>query len=178
MKKESPALAPVRESWATGKPIEWVNVHEVPDYAYFNHSVHVNRGVSCVKCHGRVDQMDEVYHAEPQSMSWCLDCHRAPEKNIRPVDEILNFAWKAEDEDRRSFYAELMEGNGKTADQLISVIEDHRRLRPQDGRSFEDLIQLSEEVYGKESMTQDEVGLQLTSAWKVDPPMSCSGCHR
>ena len=96
-------MAPVRESWKTGKPIEWVNVHEVPDYAYFNHSVHVNRGVSCVKCHGRVDQMDVVYQAESQSMSWCLDCHTAPESNIRPLGEVLNFDWKAEDEDRHCF---------------------------------------------------------------------------
>ncbi len=178
VKKDSPKLAPVRESWKTGKPIEWVNIHEVPDYAYFNHSVHVNRGVSCVKCHGRVDQMDVVYQAEPQSMSWCLDCHTAPEKNIRPMDEIFNFDWKAADEDREAFYAELMERNGKTADQLISVIEEDRKLRPQQQRGFEDLIRLSETVYGKSEMTQDEVGLQLKSAWNVNPPLSCSGCHR
>ncbi|NCF91060.1 MAG: cytochrome C [Verrucomicrobiaceae bacterium] len=181
IKKESPKLAPVRESWKTGKPIEWVNIHEVPDYAYFNHSVHVNRGVSCVQCHGRVDGMEVVYQDQPQSMSWCLDCHRAPEKNIRPVDELLNFDWKASDETRDEFYGEIMERNGKTADQLISVIESAQKLRPMENRGElgkEDLIRLSEQVYGKGEMTQEEVGLQLKEAWNVNPPLSCSACHR
>ena len=79
VQKDNPKLAPVRESWATGKPIEWVQIHKTPDYVYFNHSAHVNRGVSCVSCHGEVDKMAVVYHAEPHSMAWCLDCHRNPE---------------------------------------------------------------------------------------------------
>ena len=179
IKKDSPKLAPVRESWKTGEPIEWVNVHEVPDYAYFNHSVHVNRGVSCVKCHGRVDQMEVVYQDQPQSMSWCLDCHKSPEKNIRPVDELLNFEWEASDENREEFYGELMEQNGKTIDELIGAIESNQKLRPMENRStMEDLISLSEKVYGKGEMTQEEVGLQLKEAWNVKPPMACSACHR
>ncbi|MBI3880185.1 MAG: ammonia-forming cytochrome c nitrite reductase subunit c552 [Verrucomicrobia bacterium] len=81
--KEDPKLALVRESFESGKPIPWVWIHKTPDYVYFNHSVHVNRGVSCVHCHGRIDKMDEVYHAKPLSMAFCLDCHREPEKFLR-----------------------------------------------------------------------------------------------
>ena len=94
VQKENPKLAPVRESWATGKSIEWVQIHKTPDYVYFNHSAHVNRGVSCVSCHSRVDKMAVVYHAEPHSMAWCLDCHRAPEEKVRPLSEITNLGWE------------------------------------------------------------------------------------
>ena len=83
--KDDPKLALVRESAATGKPVPWVQIHKTPDFVFFNHAVHVNRGVSCVSCHGRVDKMDVVYHAEPHSMAWCLDCHRAPETQVRPL---------------------------------------------------------------------------------------------
>jgi hypothetical protein len=70
-----------------------VKVHDLPDYAYFNHSAHVTRGIGCVSCHGRVDQMEKVYQHEPLSMGWCLDCHRNPEPNLRPVEEVTNMTW-------------------------------------------------------------------------------------
>jgi len=92
--KDDPRLAIVRDSAATGKPIEWVQVHKVPDYVYFNHSVHVARGISCVECHGRVDQMDEVRHEKSFSMSFCLDCHKAPADHIRPTDKVTDLAWQ------------------------------------------------------------------------------------
>lgn len=94
VQKENPKLAPIREAFATGKPVPWVQVHKTPDYVYFNHSVHINRGVSCVSCHGRVDQMDVVKHDQPHSMSWCLDCHREPEKHLRPLDKVFDLAWE------------------------------------------------------------------------------------
>ncbi len=93
--KDDPKLALVRESAATGKPIPWVQIHKTPEFVYFNHSVHVNRGISCVECHGRIDQMDEVYHAKPFSMSFCLDCHRDPAAKIRPPDKITDLGWQA-----------------------------------------------------------------------------------
>ena len=96
--KDDPRLALVRESAATGKPIEWVQIHKLPDFAYFNHSVHVNRGISCVECHGRIDQMDEVYHAKPFGMAFCLDCHRHPELKLRPNDKITDLAWQPKSE--------------------------------------------------------------------------------
>lgn len=91
-------IAPIRESWETGKPIEWIKVSNFPDYAYFNHSAHVNVGVGCETCHGRIDRMEVVYQAEPLSMSWCLDCHRAPEKYIRPVEEVTTMGYTAENQ--------------------------------------------------------------------------------
>jgi hypothetical protein len=95
VKKDSPLLAPVRASYESGQPVEWVRIHEMPDYVYFNHAVHVNRGISCVSCHGNIDQMDVVEHAKPLSMSFCLDCHRNPEAHIRPVDQVTNLQWQA-----------------------------------------------------------------------------------
>lgn len=89
----SPKLEPIRTSWETGEPVDWVRIHQVPDYAYFNHAVHVNRGVSCVSCHGKINEMPVVYHAEPLSMGWCLECHRNPENFLRPVDEVTNLDW-------------------------------------------------------------------------------------
>ena len=76
VKNQSPLLAPVRESYATGKPVRWVRIHRLPDFAFFNHSVHISAGVGCVNCHGRVDQMIEVKQVEPLNMAWCLECHR------------------------------------------------------------------------------------------------------
>ncbi|HYE33541.1 MAG TPA: cytochrome c3 family protein [Methylomirabilota bacterium] len=90
---QDPRLAPVRESMETGKPIEWVQIHRTPDFVYFNHSVHVNRGISCVHCHGQVNKMDEVRHEKSFSMAFCLECHRDPAKNIRPLEEVYNLDW-------------------------------------------------------------------------------------
>lgn len=78
-------LGPIFDSYKTGEPIEWLKVHDLPDYVYFNHSAHITRGVSCVSCHGRVDRMVEVHQVSPLSMGWCLDCHRDPAPNLRPV---------------------------------------------------------------------------------------------
>lgn len=126
VKTTSPLLAPVRASYESGDPIEWVKVHEAPDYVYFNHAVHVNRGISCVDCHGRVDQMEVVTHTEPLSMAFCLDCHRNPEQFIRPVDQVTNLGWTHP---------------GGTAAQV-------------------------------------EQGVKFVHDWNVNPPQSCSGCHR
>jgi len=94
--KDDPRLALVRESAQSGRPIPWIQIHKLPDFVYFNHSVHVNRGVSCVECHGRVDQMEEIYHAKPFGMSFCLECHRNPGLKLRPPDKITDPAWQPE----------------------------------------------------------------------------------
>jgi hypothetical protein len=91
--RDSPLLAPVRESAQSGRPLRWIRVHQLPDYAYFHHAAHVRAGVGCVSCHGRIDQMVEVTQVEPLSMSWCLDCHRDPAPHLRPPDEVTNMAW-------------------------------------------------------------------------------------
>lgn len=93
VQKENPKLKPVRDSWASGLPVPWVQIHKTPDYVFFNHSVHVNRGVSCKSCHGEVNDMAVVYHAKSMSMSWCLDCHRHPENHLRPLNEVFNLDW-------------------------------------------------------------------------------------
>lgn len=122
---DSPALAPVRESAESGDPIPWVRIHKTPDFVYFNHAIHVNRGISCVECHGQINEMQTVYHAKSLSMAFCLDCHRNPEKSIRPIDEVYNLNWKA--------------------------------ASPQE---------------------QEAMGKRFVHDWKINPPLSCSGCHR
>lgn len=123
--KDSDALSLVRESYATGEPIPWVRIHKTPDYVYFNHSVHVNRGVSCVSCHGKVNEMEVVAHSESLSMGFCLDCHREPEKYIRPVEEVYNLNWEAGSEEK-----------------------------------------------------QLKQGKEFVHDWNINPPQSCTGCHR
>jgi hypothetical protein len=86
----NPRLAPVQTSFESGMPLPWVKVHQNPDYVYFNHSVHVNRGVSCVECHGKVNEMDVVRHEKPLSMAFCLDCHRDPASRIRDPKDVFN----------------------------------------------------------------------------------------
>lgn len=126
IKTDSPLLEPIRQSEKTGQPVPWVRVHQVPDYVYFDHQVHVNRGVSCVECHGRVDEMVVVTHDQPMSMGWCLDCHRHPEEVLRPLDEVYNLGW--------------------------------------------------EHPGGKRGQIED--GLKLVEERNVQPPQSCTGCHR
>ena len=93
--RDDSRLEPLRESLAGGMPLRWVRVHNLPDYAYFNHAVHVAAGVGCVSCHGNIQEMVEVQQAKPLSMGWCLDCHRNPAPHIRPVDEVTNMEWIA-----------------------------------------------------------------------------------
>jgi len=118
-------LAMVRESYESGEPIPWVRIHKTPDYVYFNHSVHVNRGISCVECHGQINEMEVVHHDKPLSMGFCLECHRNPEKYIRPPEEVYNLDWE----------------------------------RPENPDEVEEI----------EGFVHD---------WGVNPPQSCSGCHR
>ena len=125
IKTTSPLLEVVRQSYATGEPVPWVKIHQNPDYVYFNHSVHVNRGVSCVECHGRIDQQVVVGQQKSLNMSFCLDCHRNPEQVLRPVDKVTDLAYKA----------------ASPAQQTTD-------------------------------------GTKFVHDWKVNPPQSCSGCHR
>lgn len=93
---ESSRLLPVREAWATKIPVQWVKVHDSPDYVYFNHGVHVRAGVGCESCHGNVAQMEKVTLRQPLSMSWCLDCHRAPDPSLRRPEEVTKMNWTPE----------------------------------------------------------------------------------
>ena len=91
--KDAPMLEPVRASFRTGTALEWTRVHDLPDFAYFNHSAHVNKGVGCSTCHGRVDRMPLMWQEESLQMEWCLECHRHPERYLRPRAEVYNPAY-------------------------------------------------------------------------------------
>jgi hypothetical protein len=90
IKTTSPLLEPVRQSFASGVPVPWVKIHQAPDYVYFNHSAHVDRGISCVECHGKINEMSTVYHAKSLSMGFCLDCHRDPASHLRDPKDVFN----------------------------------------------------------------------------------------
>ena len=151
IQKDNPKLEAVRESWKTGQPVTWIQLHKTPDYAYYNHSVHVNRGVSCVSCHGQVNHMAVVYHDQPLSMSWCLDCHRHPENALRPREDVYNLDWKPSDVNAKAFVAKYGKPPG----------EEDRDFSKDDVK-----------------LTQQEIGLTLKHAWYVNPPENCAGCHR
>lgn len=91
---DSVTLAPLRASSETGQPIRWQRVHSLPDFVYFDHSIHVTRGVGCVTCHGKVDEMAAVYQDQPLTMQWCVDCHRDPEPSLRPRSQITSTTWQ------------------------------------------------------------------------------------
>lgn len=117
VQKDNPKLAPLREAWATGKPVEWVQIHKTPDHVYFNHAVHVNRGVSCVSCHGRVDEMDVVAQDKSLSMGFCLECHRAPEIGLRPLDKVTDLGWHATPQGKESIEQAQLNLGQKLKDQ-------------------------------------------------------------
>ncbi|HYS05490.1 MAG TPA: cytochrome c3 family protein [Candidatus Dormibacteraeota bacterium] len=95
---DSDMLEPVRASLRDDRPIVWTRVHDLPDFAYFDHSIHVAKGIGCVSCHGRVDQMPLMRQAAPLQMEWCLECHRHPEAHVRPRSEVFNLNWAAADQ--------------------------------------------------------------------------------
>jgi hypothetical protein len=95
---DSPMLEPVRESYRTGQAIPWTRVHDLPDFAYFNHSIHVNKGIGCVTCHGRVDLMPLTWRQHSLNMEWCLECHREPERFVRPRQYVFSMTWQPEED--------------------------------------------------------------------------------
>jgi hypothetical protein len=112
-------LEPVRHSWATGESIVWTKVHDLPDYVYFNHSIHVNKGLGCASCHGRVDQMPLMYQQNTLQMEWCLNCHRDPAKNLRPVSQVYNMAWEGPTTEKPVWCSVSDEKTGKPTAQSI-----------------------------------------------------------
>ncbi|QQL44641.1 cytochrome c3 family protein [Sulfuriroseicoccus oceanibius] len=127
VKTQSDALAVVRDAAETGKSLEWVQIHETADYVFFDHSAHVNSGIGCVSCHGRIDQMEKVFHAENHSMGWCLECHREPEKHLRPIEQVTNLAWTAADHPPVMVDGELKQ---LTQEELGLMLKDQWRIDP------------------------------------------------
>ncbi len=119
-------LEPVRQSWATGESIQWIRVHDLPDFVYFNHDIHVNKGIGCASCHGRVDEMPLMYQENTLQMEWCLNCHRNPAVNLRPTSEIYNMAWAGPSTDKPVWCASTGVA-GATAQGVTCTTEDPAR---------------------------------------------------
>jgi hypothetical protein len=120
-------LEPVRESYRTDQSIQWVKVHRLPDFVYFNHSIHVNKGVGCTTCHGSINQMPLVFQASPLLMEWCLDCHRNPEKVLRKSKEdVFDMNWKAPDDQAEIGKQLAAERKIRTTAELTSCSTCHR----------------------------------------------------
>ena len=117
---DSPMLEPVRASFRSDKSIEWVKVHDLPDFVYFNHSIHVRQGIGCVSCHGRVDQMNLMWQESSLQMEWCLDCHRHPEQHVRPRDQVFNMNWQPPDGDQLALGTELVKQYHIRVEQLTN----------------------------------------------------------
>jgi len=106
MWNDAPLLEPVRESYRTGEALRWSRIYDLPDFVYFNHSVHVAKGIGCESCHGRVDQMPLLYQANSLQMRWCLDCHRDPGPHLRPRDEIVTMGYEPAEDHADALMAE------------------------------------------------------------------------
>jgi hypothetical protein len=125
--RDAPMLEPVRDSLARNEPLRWNRVHDLPDYAYFNHAVHVAKGVGCVSCHGRVDQMPLVWKDQPLTMEWCLSCHREPERHLRDADKVFDLKWTAASEAAQLAHgAELVKKNHIPVHRLSDCSTCHR----------------------------------------------------
>lgn len=122
---DAPMLKPVHDSWKSGKPIEWTRVYDLPDFVYFDHSIHVAKGIGCTTCHGPIQDMPLTRKANTLHMSWCLECHRAPQKFIRPKDKVFDVEWQAP-HDQLEKGAALVEEYNVNVQQLTNCSICHR----------------------------------------------------
>jgi hypothetical protein len=122
----SPMLEPVRASLKTNEPLVWTRLNDLPDFVYFHHAIHIQKGVGCVSCHGRVDQMPLTWKEEPLTMEWCLDCHRHPERNLRPRDAVFLMDWKPPSGAQVALGRELIQKNHIEVEQLVNCSICHR----------------------------------------------------
>src|ERR1700756_2386850 len=187
-------LQPVRESWATGQSLPWIKVHDLPDYVYFSHEIHVNKGLGCVSCHGRVDQMPLMYAQNTLQMEWCLDCHRNPAKNLRPTSQLYNMAWEAPAFDRPVWCATSDAKSGvPTAQSVNCVTRDPGVANPEVASldlpareakgvaSDVSAAKLPASLTYHKFTSQDELGHFLEKQYKIRTPReltSCEVCHR
>jgi ferredoxin len=187
-------LEPVRNSWATGESIAWIRVHDLPDFVYFKHSIHVNKGIGCATCHGRVDEMPLMYKQNTLQMEWCLDCHRNPAKNLRPTSEIYNMAWEKPAEDRPVWCAAGDDKTGvptaqsvncTTKDPAESGVEMASLQLPSLGAHEAAPTYIGSGAIGaaqyKKFTSQDGLGHFLLDHYKIRTPKdltSCEVCHR
>jgi hypothetical protein len=123
---EAPVLAPVRASLTTNRPLQWNRVNDLPDFAYFNHSVHISKGVGCSTCHGELDQMPLTWRTQTLYMKWCLECHRAPENYVRPHSEIYNLHWQPPPDQKRHGLILVRQNQIDTSGRLTNCSTCHR----------------------------------------------------
>ncbi len=198
-------LQPVRDSWATGQSIQWIKVHDLPDYVYFNHSIHVNKGIGCASCHGRVDEMPLMYMQNSLQMEWCLNCHRNPAANLRPTSEIYNMAWEGPSGRKPVWCAPTgkgASGTGPTAQSVNCVTKNptasggpevaelQMQAAPQSGTSMQPRpLSTGQTVSDAPPMgitmpatyqkfsSQVELGRFLTAQYHIRPPNELSSCE-
>jgi hypothetical protein len=187
-------LEPVRHSWATGESINWIRVHDLPDYVYFNHSIHVNKGIGCASCHGRVDEMPLMYQQNTLQMEWCLNCHRNPAVNLRPTSEIYNMAWTGPSSDKPVWCTDTGKG-GPTALGVACTTVNPAGGNPQEAALQEPATgpatgtvsdgppagAVAIPAHYVEFKNQDEFGKYLTGKYHIrsaNELSSCEVCHR
>ena len=199
-------LAPVRQSWASGASIHWIKVHDLPDYVYFNHEIHVNKGIGCASCHGRVDEMPLMYQQNTLQMEWCLNCHRNPGVNLRPTSEIYNMAWAGPSGEKPVWCTTTGKG-GPTAQQVSCVTKDPSGQNPElaqldkpaglgkeqsgtdlephpttgEGQTVSDMPQIAMPASYQKFTSQMELGKFLTAQYHIrtaNELSSCEVCHR
>jgi hypothetical protein len=187
-------LQPVRDSWASGESLPWIKVHDLPDYVYFSHEIHVNKGIGCASCHGRVDQMPLMYAQNTLQMEWCLDCHRNPAKNLRPTSQIYNMAWEAPAPERPVWCAVSGEKTGvPTAQSANCTSKDPTGEGPQMAAMQKPTLEnektatdastgtIPASLQYEKFTSQDQLGHFLLKQYHIRNPYelsSCEVCHR
>jgi hypothetical protein len=192
-------LEPVRRSWATGESIRWIRVHDLPDYVYFNHSIHVNKGIGCASCHGHVDEMPIMYQQNSLQMEWCLNCHRNPSKNLRPTSQIYNMAWREPSVDRPVWCGNAGDKSGTPTAQSVScstidpatvnVKQAQLGMLPPGGDAGPQLVDVGLSsppadnggIQYVKFTSQDALGKYLVKQYHIRTPTelsSCETCHR
>jgi len=190
-------LEPVRQSWATGASIQWIKVHDLPDYVYFNHEIHVNKGIGCASCHGRVDEMPLMYMQNSLQMEWCLNCHRNPAVNLRPTAEIYNMAWAGPSNDKPVWCTSTI-NNGSSEPSPTAQNVSCTTTDPSGNGPEVAMMQLNTQANGPTSSdvpplgitmpasyqkftSQMDLGKYLTTQYHIRRPeelSSCETCHR
>ena len=185
-------LQPVRDSWATGQSMQWIKVHDLPDFVYFNHEIHVNKGIGCASCHGRVDEMPLMYMQNSLQMEWCLNCHRNPAENLRPTSEIYNMAWAGPSSDKPVWCGPTGKGAPERADGAGGELHDQG---PGPANPQVAMLQINDpgttmsdvpagcryRRARRSSPTRCDLGKYLTAQYHIRPPnelTSCETCHR
>ena len=187
-------LQPVRDSWATDKSLVWTKVHDLPDFVYFSHEIHVNKGLGCASCHGRVDQMPLMYEQNTLQMEWCLDCHRNPAKNLRPTSQIYNMAWENPAEDRPVWCSVSDVASGVPTAQGVNCVAKDPSGEGPEVASLQLPLHGTSGLAGdvaaatmpvapvfKKFTSQEDLGLFLVDRYKIRTPKeltSCEVCHR